>query len=582
MQVKILNSFLSFLNSLKRYGLILDKKDKKKTFFMSLLILIGTFLEMLSVGIIFPIIQIVLDDNFINNHVALSEIKNFFNLNQNQFIIFLMFLLIIIFLIKNIFLIFIIMFRAKFIETLRKKFSKKLHLKYLSQNYNFFINTNTSVLIRNMHQEVPKIIQGIDGILILFTEIFILAGISSVLLYISPFSTSMIIAVTLIIFLIYIFLTRKKIFNLGENDQTLFSSLLKETQQGYGNFKEILIYQLKETFLYQFTNILAKYCRNNRILYVYQQFPRIFFEQLGILLIVGISIFIFFQEPSKTKAIGIISVYAYAFFRLLPSINKLIVNIQILIFVKPSLNILNDELKNDYDEDNETQENNSIEFKEKINLQEVSFSIDKKEKKILQKVSLIIKKNSKIGIIGKTGSGKSTLLNLLMCLIKPTSGEIKVDEKTLLNSSAAWRKKISFVSQSTYLLDDSIINNITFNQDDDSVNKQKLNQAIEAACLREFIDESEFKLNTIVGERGSKISGGELQRICIARAIYRESEVIILDEFTSALDEKTEEKIIENIFKLEKTIIIASHRAPTLKYCDHIYEVVDNELKKIK
>lgn len=177
---------------------------------MSLLILIGTFLEMLSVGIIFPIIQIVLDDNFINNHVALSEIKNFFNLNQNQFIIFLMFLLIIIFLIKNIFLIFIIMFRAKFIETLRKKFSKKLHLKYLSQNYNFFINTNTSVLIRNIHQEVPKIIQGIDGILILFTEIFILVGISSVLLYISPFSTSMIIAVTLIIFLIYIFLTKKK------------------------------------------------------------------------------------------------------------------------------------------------------------------------------------------------------------------------------------------------------------------------------------------------------------------------------------------------------------------------------------
>lgn len=582
MQLRISNSLFSFIKSIKSYSLILDQNDKKKTFLMFLLIGVGTFLEMLSIGIIFPIIQVILNDNYINDLKILSEIKNFLNVGYNQFIIYSMLLLILVFLIKNIFLLLIIMFRARFIETLRKKFSKRLHLRYLSQDYKFFTNTNTSVLIRNLHQEVPKIIQGIDGIIILLTEILVLLGISLVLLYISPFSTSLIIFITTIFFLVYVLITKKKFFKLGQNDQNLFSSLLKETQQGYGNFKEILIYQLKDTFLHQFSNILVKYCRNNRNLYFYQSIPRILFEQLGIFLVVGISIFIFFQEPSKTKAIGIISVYSYAFFRILPSINKLIVNIQLIIFVTPSLKIISDELKNEYNEINESVEVGPIKFEEKINLRDIHFSIDEKKKKILQKINLIIKKNSKVGIIGKTGSGKSTLLNLIMCLIKPTSGEIMVDEKKLIYNSVLWRKKISFVSQSSYLLDDTIINNITFNQDNESVNNQRLNEAIETACLKEFIDKSELKLNTIVGERGSKISGGELQRICIARAIYRDSEVLILDEFTSALDEKTEKKIIENIFKLQKTIIIASHRPQILQYCDEIYEVIDKNIKKIK
>jgi ABC-type multidrug transport system fused ATPase/permease subunit len=166
-----------------------------------------------------------------------------------------------------------------------------------------------------------------------------------------------------------------------------------------------------------------------------------------------------------------------------------------------------------------------------------------------------------------------------MGLIEPTSGKIKIDKKTL-KDSPIWKKKISFVSQSTYLLDESIIKNITFNQNDNLINKKRLYEAIKIANLSEFIEKSEFKLQTIVGERGAKISGGELQRICIARAIYKDSEVLILDEFTSALDEKTENKIIENIFHLEKTIIIASHRVQALKYCDEIYEVIDKRLKK--
>ena len=581
MHVKIYNSFLSFFNLVKNFSILLDKKDKKKAFFMFFLIIIGTLLEMLSIGIIFPIIQLVLNDNFANDYPSLFALKSNFNLNQNQFTNYILSFLIIVFLIKNIFLLLIIIYKAKFIETLRKKVSKKLHLKYLDQNYDFFINSNTSELIRNLYQEVPKTIRGIDSIIILFTEAFVLIGISVILFYISPLSTTLVVTVTLIFCLTYLFLTKKKIFDLGVNDQILYSSLLKESQQGYGNFKEILIYQLKDVFLYQFTKFLTKYCRNGRILSIYQQFPRILFEQIGIFLIVGVAIFIFFIEPSKVKAVGIISIYAYAFFRLLPSINKIIANAQLVVFVKPSLDIINDEFRKKSEKDFKSEINESIEFKKNIDLQDVYFSAKNKSNQILKGVNLSIKKNSKIGIIGETGSGKSTLLNLIMCLIEPTSGQLKVDEKVLVNLPISWRKKISFVSQSAYLLDDTILNNITFSQNNEPINEKKLNEAIDIACLKEFVENSELKLKTTVGERGSKISGGELQRICIARAIYRESEILILDEFTSALDEKTEKKIIDNIFKLKKTIIIASHRVTTLKYCDDLYEVSNNQLNKI-
>ena len=582
MSFKALNSVNTFINTIKGFFLLLDTTDKKKALVMLLIIFVGTFLEMLSLGLIFPTMQLVLNENFISDYSFFINIKKNFNFTENALIIFILLLLIFVFLIKNILLILIIIFRAKFIENLRRKLTEKLYSKYLNQNFSFFINKNTSELIRNIHQEVSKTVQGIDGMIIFFTEIFILMGMGAVLLYLSPYATSIIIIVTLLIFLSYISLTKKKIFEIGKNDQTLFSALLKESQQGFNNFKEIFIYQLRDTFLLQFSKILVVYCKNNRILAILQQIPRIFFEQIGVILIIGIAIIIFLGETDKTKSLAIIGVYAYAFFKVLPSVNKLIVSVQLFVFVKPSLNIVHEELKKIVQESQKINITDSIKFEKNINLQNINYTVENENKVILKDINLIIKKNSKVGIIGETGSGKSTLLNIVMGLIKPTSGNIKVDEKILNDLLINWRKKISFVSQSTYLLDESILNNITFHHNYESVNVSKLEKAINIACLKEYVDSLNLKLDTIVGERGSKISGGELQRICIARAVYNDSEILILDEFTSALDKKTQSQIIENIFKLNKTIIVASHRLSTLKYCDEVYEVSKNKLKKIK
>ena len=249
-----------------------------------------------------------------------------------------------------------------------------------------------------------------------------------------------------------------------------------------------------------------------------------------------------------------------------------------LIFVKPSIEIIKNQMIVKELEQKNAHLKNMIKFKEEISIEKMGFK--NQNKIILRNIDLKIKKNSKVGLIGTTGSGKSTLLNIIMGFIQPSYGKIKVDGKTLDIENTNWQKKISFVSQSTYLLDESILKNITFNDDLKNIDLDKLDKALKLSRIAEFIETLDLKLNTIVGERGSKISGGELQRIGIARAIYNDTEILILDEFTSSLDEKTESEIIKNIFSLDKTIIVATHRMATLKYCDKIYNLSNSELNE--
>ena len=580
MNFKISNIFFSFFKTLKNLIYFLDKKDSKKSLIMLLFILISTLLEMVSLGLIFPVIQLALNKNIIFEYSFLLQVKEQFDLTDNSLIILILILIIIIFLIKNIFLIITIIFRGKFVQDLQKKITAKLYNKYLNQDYSFFIKNNTSELIRNLTQECPKIVHGIDGMLIIFTEFFILIGICIILIYLSPFVSGVVIGVNIILMLIWILITKKKFSKLGEENQTLYSDILKETQQGFGNFKEIIIYKLRDNFSFQFKEILVKFCKNIRVSGVLTQIPRIILEQLAVILIIVMAIAIFLFEEDKIKSAAIIGVYTYALFKILPSISKLILNLQKLIYVKPSIETVKNQLIVKVIEQKNAHLENKIKFKEEISIEKMGFKNENKI--ILRNIDLKIKKNSKVGLIGKTGSGKSTLLNIIMGLIQPSYGKIKVDGKTLDIENTNWQKKISFVSQSTYLLDESILKNITFNDDLKNIDLNKLDKALKSSRLAEFIETLDLKLNTIVGERGSKISGGELQRIGIARAIYHDTEILILDEFTSSLDDKTETEIIENIFSLDKTIIVATHRMLTLKYCDTIYELKDSQLSKTK
>ena len=208
----------------------------------------------------------------------------------------------------------------------------------------------------------------------------------------------------------------------------------------------------------------------------------------------------------------------------------------------------------------------------------------KLDKLVLKNASLTIKKNEFVGIIGETGTGKSTLVDLLIGLLSPSKGTITVDGKNINNNLESWKEKLGYVQQNTYLLDESIKNNVAFGYKENQFDIAKIENSIEKAQLIKFVNNLKNGLDSNVGEHGVKISGGEKQRIAIARALYNDPDILILDEATSSLDLDTEAKILETLvkFKKNKTMIFITHRTSSLGYCDKVFKIENNEIKEIK
>ena len=265
---------------------------------------------------------------------------------------------------------------------------------------------------------------------------------------------------------------------------------------------------------------------------------------------------------------------------MLPSINKILMSLQNIRTHFPAVNVLNQELNLEkVTEYNQIYEND-VKFNNTIELKNINFKYSPERKFEFQNFNLTINKNQMIGLIGISGSGKSTLVDLLVGLLKPDDGEVKVDNESIKSNLRSWRSKIGYVSQSTYLMDESLENNIAYNLNSDAIDSKRINEVIELAELNELVTNLPNSTKTIVGERGSQLSGGQIQRIGIARALYRNPDILILDEATSSLDINTESKIINTIkkFKGKKTIIIISHRQSSVVHCDKIYEIKNGKL----
>ena len=270
--------------------------------------------------------------------------------------------------------------------------------------------------------------------------------------------------------------------------------------------------------------------------------------------------------------------------RVMPSTNKLITSLVNIAVNKRSVEVICDELDQDILNINNIEKNNieKVDFKSKIEIQNLSFSYEEGEKTVIENINLQINQGEIFAVIGETGSGKTTFVDLLIGLLDPTKGNILSDGKNIKLNKIDWFKKIGYVPQNMYLNDESIKKNIAFTSDEILIDEKKVLEVAKKSKLLELIQNKKDKLNFRIGERGSVLSGGQKQRLGIARALYSNSEILVLDEFTSALDEITEKEIMEEISKLkgEKTIIISTHKPSVLKYCDKIFDVKNNTIRK--
>jgi len=573
------------MSLLKKSWLLLDYKQKKYAIFIFILMFFAMILETLSVGIVVPLLSI-----FLKGDIESSIFSYFFIFGKptGKNLIYVGLLTTsAIFLLKNFLLAFNLWHQSKFLQQTKLEFTNKLFKYYLKNDYMFFLQNNSASLYRNLTDIIATFVQYITKHMIFFSEIIVFTGITFVLFYVDFLGTIIVLfSVSIVTSIIYI-LTRKRVISLGKERVVIGGELNKHLFQGMAAAKDVKILDREEDLIYQVDKNLSKMSKLNYIIEFIRGLPRLSFEVLIVCVFLAITLLMLSLKREMVDIVLYLGVFAAASFRIIPSASKLLDSVQLIKHVEPGVRIFLEEFdsnSNSYIERNYKQKNLDLDlkFQKEISVTDLSFSYPIRKEFSLSKVSMTIKKGDFVGIVGETGSGKSTLINLLIGLLRPSEGKIEIDKLNINSNLPAWYKKIGYVPQSIYLIDDSIKKNIAFGLREDNIDDNLIKKAIEKASLDKFINSLTDGLETIVGEKGIRLSGGQQQRIGIARALYRDPEILILDEATSSLDQITEEKIMKSIQFLirKKTLIIITHRLFTVKNCDKIFFIDKGKIIK--
>ena len=572
-------------STLKKAWLLLSNGQQKYVIFIFALTFVAMNLEALSIGIMLPLLSVLLKGEVGSNFFSYFFTFGYFE-GKNLIYVGLT-ITFVIFLIKNIFLLFHHWHQSKFLEKITVELSDKLFKDYLKRDYIFFLQKNTAQLMTNIRSEVPSFVEYIHRIVVFFSEIIILSGIVILLFYVDISGTlTILFFTTFFIFLIYT-LTKKKIDNYGTERIIIDGELNKNLIQGIASAKDVKILDREDNIIQQFNRNLFRNSTIGLFMKFINGLPKFLFEILIVCTFIILVLSMLKVNRDMLSIVQYLSVFAIASFRIIPGASRIFTSFQSIKFRQPSVELLSKEfgLKNYYHVKKNSQSKDlkpPLKFQKEINLRNVCFAYPIRKEFYLSEISMNIKKGNFIGIIGKTGSGKSTLINLFTGLLRPTEGKIEVDELSIFSNLSEWHKKIGYVPQSIYLTDDTIRKNIAFGLLENDIDNDLIKQAAEKANLSEFIKNLPNGLDTIVGEKGARISGGQQQRIGIARALYRNPEILILDEATSSLDNLTEKKIMDSILFLKgkKTLIVVTHRLSTVNRCDKIFFIDKGKITK--
>ena len=572
---------------LSKINLILDSKLKKIIFIFFISITLVSLLEIISLSLVIPLITLILNENLVLDFVRenFSYLKNY----SNSKIIFLMFFFLgFVYFLKAIFFFLFTWMQYTYVAKIESNLSQSLYAYYLARPYKFFTEVNSSELIRNITEEVNKFTYYIiNNGLSLLLEIIVIFFIGTFLLIYETKATIILLILCSLISLLILKISNSKVSKWALERQFHSKMKIKHIQQGIGAIKEIKVSGKESFFLKYFNQHNENYNRISKFFNIITNIPKIILEFFAILFLIFIVTTAYFSGINNTEILITLGIFTAAAFRLIPSFNRLNVGYQNFRFGLPSIDIIYKKKLNLIKSGKlfrlETIKHTSAKkdmFKKELEIKNLDF--DYGNDKILKNINLKIKKNSIIGLVGKTGAGKSTLVDIILGLQIPTNGNLFLDGKNINEISHNWRGIIGYVPQNLYLLDDTLKKNIALGIDPDQMDNERILSVLQSSQLENFIGNLEKGLQTTVGERGIRLSGGQKQRIGIARALYKDPEILIFDEATSALDYQTEKKIIDTInsLKNQKTIIIVSHRMSTLNICDEIFELRDRTLKK--
>ncbi len=565
-------------NKINKYLRLIAKKDRIYCLIILVLTLFTVLFETLSIGLIIPFTQILLAESNNLGDIYLLKFFDLASLNKEKLITLSIVLFAIIYTTKALLLTLFSYIEQDFLTKVKVNISKKLFSIYINKNYLFHVDSNSSKLAANLI-ELKRFAAVIRDSSYFLTEILVLISIIILLLYFEPLGAIASLLLFSSFALFFYFKIQKDARKWGHQRQIFQSHTIKNINDCFKSIKEIKVFNREHFFTNQFVKfskleIETEFKKHSFV----NSLPRFWFEWItiiGLLILISI-LYITYQDTDKI--FPIIALFGAAAFRIVPSIIRIMNITQKIRYNYPIIeNLLKelDSLKNiDQNINEKYSDNLSFEFN-RFKANNLSFHYPGTDKEIIKNLSFEIKKNTFYGITGKSGSGKTTLINILLGLIKPNKGQLFIDDKELVNGFSFTKNMVGYVPQHIYLLDDSIKKNIAFGIEDEKIDNSKILKVVEDIQLQKLINETKKGLDANVGEFGDKLSGGQIQRLGIARALYLSPKILIMDESTSALDDETEEKIIKELHKFKKdmTIIFITHTSKILNNCDNVLDL---------
>ncbi len=571
---------------------LLDKKQKKKMVFLIFMMLIGAILETLGVSAIYPVMNVVIEENAVEKHAYLRFICEVFSINNTKDLtVFVMLSLIAIFAIKNIFLFFQQKAQLKFVYTNQFATSRRMMINFMQRPYEYYLNADTAVIQRSITSDVNNMYGLILALLQLISELIVFVFLAAASL-ISDFWMSVTVTALLVAALLIIKCALKPVMKrAGEENQDYYSGLYKWIEQSVMGIKEIKIANRENYFINEYSKCGEGYVNAVQKYNLYNATPRLLIETVAI---AGMILYVLFQVLNGTAVESImpqLTVLALVAMRLIPCANRINNHLTSIAYFEPFFMGVSDNLKEeirdesiDYNAETYLKkvDADKLPVTKKIELKNITYKYPNTDILIFDNACMEIPVGKSVGIVGTSGAGKTTVVDILLGLLRLQSGEILADGVEVREHYQGWLKNIGYIPQTIFMIDSTIRKNVAFGYAEEDIDDEKVWEALHKAQLDGFVKGLPDGLDTGIGERGIRISGGQRQRIGIARALFEDPEVLVLDEATSALDNETEAAIMESINMLQgkKTLIIIAHRLQTIEKCDMVYRVEDGRVTR--
>lgn len=565
------------LSSLKQLWQILSPLDKRKVIYVFILVMGMAFIESAGVISIMPFLAVLSNPNVVESNSYLKQLYDFTGAaNKQNFILYLGFLSLFLVICSTVFKIVTQYAVNRFASLQRHYFSTRLLKTYLQQNYEFFIQRNSATLAKNILSEVDQLIWTmiLPALTLMSYGVVLLSMVGILLLY----DPLMAIATAFVLGLFYAsiyMLVRKKLTQIGQEFTQANKERYQTCQEALAGIKDVMINNAEHGYIKQFEESSRVFARHIATRETLGQVPLNVIETVGYGCLIGLAMLLVVSGKEVSHILPVLGLYGFAAYRMLPAaqnmyraISQIKFSEQVLSVLKPEFALEKDELK--HIEKDSTQ---YLKFENSIRLENISFAYPNRiESPILNNFSLEVKKNASLGIVGKSGSGKSTLMDIMLGLLSPQQGKVYIDDVELTaDNITQWRDLVGYVPQNIYLADKSIAENIAFGVAKIDIDLKRVEFVAKQAQIDDFI-QSQLPLgyHTLVGERGVMLSGGQRQRIGIARALYKNPQVLFMDEATSALDTETEQAVNEAVQSLngKLTMVIISHKKSALQTCE--------------